>query len=55
MMRRGVGDLSLNDPLVENPFLPMHNRAAQVEALLKHLKGKVFFGTFLWKAIFSGH
>ena len=30
-------DLSLNDPLVENPFLAVHHRATEVEALLEHL------------------
>jgi len=27
----------VNDPLVENPFLSMHNRATKMEALIKHL------------------
>ena len=33
-------DLSLNDPLVKNPLLSVHNRAAKVETLLKHLVGE---------------
>ena len=31
-------DLSLNDPLVKDPLLPMNNRTAQVETFFKHLK-----------------
>ena len=31
-------DLSLNDPLVKDPLLPMNNRTAKVETFFKHLK-----------------
>lgn len=30
-------DLSLNDPLVKDPLLPMNNRTAKVETFFKHL------------------
>ena len=31
-------DLSLNDPLVKDPLLPMNNRTAKVETFFEHLK-----------------
>ena len=31
-------DLSLNDPLVKYPLLPMNNRTTKVETFFKHLK-----------------
>ena len=31
-------DLSLNDPLVKDPLLPMNNRTAKVKTFFEHLK-----------------